>query len=208
MRPLSKSMRLSLEIATEKYESLVSNQTAYDHLQDRGINPESIKDFRLGFVGEPISGHEQYRGCLAIPGIGPNGVYSLRFRNLNSDGPKYLSITGAPTRLFNVRAIHTAGDVIAITEGELDAVILNQCGVPAIGVPGANNWKRHHSRMVAGFQKVFIFGDGDKAGEEFSKKVMDSVSSGIRMNMPSGHDVNSFFLAHGQEHLMKMMEEK
>lgn len=206
MRPLSKSTKQSLELAVSQYEKAVNNQVAYEYLRDRGISPESIESYRLGYVSEPISGHEQYRGCISIPSCGPAGVYGLRFRNLH-DGPKYLGLSGAPTRLFNIRDIHTATDTICITEGEFDSVILSQCGLKSIGVTGANNWKRHHPRMMAGFQKIYIFGDGDRAGRDFSKTVMDSLGSATRINLPENEDVNSFYLKQGEKALLDLMLE-
>lgn len=210
MRPLSKSTKQSLELAALRYEEqmqMLLDNPAIVHLADRGIDPESIESFRLGFVSEPISGHEQYRGCISIPSLGPAGVYGLRFRSLQSDGPKYLGLSGAPTRLFNIRDIHSASDTVCITEGEFDAVILSQCGLKAIGVCGANSWKRHHPRMMAGFRRVFIFGDGDKAGADFSKTVNESIENGIRITLPSGSDVNSFYLSNGQQALLDLMQE-
>lgn len=208
MRPLSKSMKLSLEQATAQYEQDVSNQTPYDYLRDRGISPESIERFRLGYVVKPISGHEQYVGCISIPSLGHEGVYGIRFRSLRGDGPKYLGLSGAQTRIFNVRDIHAAQDSISITEGELDTVILSQCGLRSVGVTGANNWKRHHPRMFAGFQRVYIWGDGDKAGQEFAKTVSDHLTNGQRIHLPTGSDVNDFYQAHGAQALLELMEDQ
>lgn len=207
MRPLSRSTKASLESAVSQYEKTFSPE-AYDYLLGRGISQESIESFRLGYVSEPISGHEQYRGCISIPSLGPAGVYGLRFRSLgDSGGPKYLGLSGAPTRLFNIRDIHAATDTICITEGEFDSVILSQCGLYSTGVTGANNWKRHHPRMMAGFQHVFIFGDGDKAGREFSKSVADSIQSATKILLPESEDVNSFFLKQGKQALLDLMLE-
>jgi DNA primase len=206
LRPLSSAIRASLEQAVSVYEKEI--QYAGQYLQGRGISQESCESFRLGYVREPISGHEQYQGCIAIPSIGPgNSVVGLRFRSLGSDGPKYLGLSGAPTRLFNTRAIHEAGDDICITEGEFDSIILTQCGLYSCGVTGVQNWKRHHARMFAGFQKVFIFGDGDKAGQEFSKKVFESLSNGIRVNLSAGKDVNDLWLVNGKASIQSLMED-
>jgi DNA primase len=198
-------MKASLEQAVGLYENQVN--PAVEYLLGRGIGRESIESFRLGFVSEPISGHEQYQGCISIPSLGPSGVYGLRFRSLRADGPKYLGLSGAPTRLFNIRDIHTATDTICVTEGELDAVILSQCGLKATGVSGANSWKRHHPRMMAGFEKVYIFGDGDKAGSDFAKQVMASLDNGIRVRLPENLDVNEYFLKHGERGLLDLMSE-
>jgi DNA primase len=61
--------------------------------------------------------------------------------------------------------------------------------------------------MMAGFQRVFIFGDGDKAGNEFSKEVATSLGNATRISLPQNEDVNSFYLQHGQQALLDLMSE-
>lgn len=87
-------------------------------------------------------------------------------------------------------------------------MILEQCGISAVGAPGAETWKRHHARLFYGFAKVYIFGDGDKAGQNFSKKVYDSLSNGTIVPMPSNTDVNDLFLAQGRSGILNLIEEK
>jgi DNA primase len=208
MQRLSKFLKKGLETATASYETSVKNQIAYEYLLGRGISPESIKGFRLGYVDDPISGHEQYRGCLVIPSLGPLGdVRSIRFRNLTGDGPKYMGLPGVPTALFNTRAITDAYDTICITEGELDSVILTQCDLYSSGVCGADSWKKHHPRMFAGFSQVFLFGDGDPAGQKFAKSITDTLTTSRRISLPTGLDVNDLFLREGRDGILALMNE-
>lgn len=173
---------------------------------ERGISLGTAERYRLGVVAVPITGHEQYEGRLSIPYLGPSDtVTAIRFRSLNGEEPKYLSVGGASNRLYNLRAIIEATDTIHLTEGELDALILGQAGFSAVGVPGANSWKRHHPRLFAGFTKVFIWGDGDKAGQQFSRTVMESLDTGIIVSMPPGTDVNDLYLADGVEGLHRAL---
>jgi DNA primase len=206
MEPLSASSKMALEEATARYSQALP--AAVEYLRERGISLVTAERFRLGVVADPITGHEQYEGRLAIPYLGAMGYghpTGIRFRALNGEEPKYLGIGGAATRLFNLNAIVTAGDSIHITEGELDAIILTQAGYHAVGVPGANAWKRHHPRLFAGFNKVFIWGDGDKAGQSFSRTVFESVDTGIIVGMPVGKDVNDLYLAEGEAGLHRAL---
>lgn len=204
MEPLSSASKAALEEATSHYQASVGE--AWDYLMDRGISPDTAERFRLGVVSDPITGHEQYAGRLAIPSLGPDDrPYGIRFRSLNDEEPKYIGIAGAQTRLFNLRAIFRQGDTIHITEGELDTVILEQAGFNAVGVTGANSWKRHHPRLFAGYSKVFIWGDGDKAGQQFSRAVVDSLDTGIVVALNPGQDVNELFLAEGVEGLHRAL---
>lgn len=206
MRPLSGSLKRSLAEAVAEHEANLSLASQY--LQERGIDPESSARFRLGVVNESSMHNPEMRGRLTIPSIGMDGsIYNIRFRTLDGGQPKYLGLPGHEVRLFNVRAIHTAADVICITEGELDAVILEQCGYPAVGVCGANSWKRHHPRMFAGFEKVYVFGDGDDAGRQFSAKVASTLLSVVRVNMSAGKDVTDLFMEQGPEGIQKLIEE-
>lgn len=204
MEPLSSSSKAALEEAVRKYERTLPH--AADYLADRGINPDTAVRFRLGVVADPITGHEQFTGRLAIPSLGlDDAPYAVRFRAMNGEEPKYMGIGGMFTRLFNLRAILRPGETIHITEGELDALILEQAGFSAVGVPGANAWKRHHPRMFAGFGKVFIWGDGDKAGQEFARTVFNSLETGIIVGMNPGQDVNDLFLSEGVEGLHRAL---
>jgi DNA primase len=109
-------------------------------------------------------------------------------------------MSGSETRLYNVAAIGQATDFIAVCEGEIDAITLNyKCGIPAIGVPGANSWKRHYSRLLQDFETVFIFADGDQPGSDFAKKIAQEVQGVTIVHMPEGHDVNSMYLQAGPQ---------
>jgi len=183
---------------------------AAPYLEGRGIDLGIAEEFRCGVIVAPHSGHESYVGRLAIPSIGPNGVYQMKFRCMGDHECKDLGhskyLTDAmDNRLFNVRAIVSASNVICVTEGELDSVVLTMCGFPSVAAPGSNTWKRHHPRMFAGFTKVYVFGDGDKAGQAFSKTVADSMGNSVRLVMPEGEDVNSLYVSAGVEGIYEIM---
>lgn len=205
MEPLSLSSKVALEEATARYQKHVHQAMPY--LTSRGISLDTAERFRLGVVpADPITGHEQYVGRLAIPSLGVGDKpYGIRFRSLNGEEPKYMGLSGSTVRLFNLRAVVSASDSIHITEGELDTVILEQAGYSAVGVPGANSWKRHHPRLFAGFGKVFIWGDGDKAGQQFSRSVFESIDTGIVVGMNPGQDVNELFLNEGEAGLHRAL---
>lgn len=203
MLPLDRSQKEFLEQATAQFEVDLLGSPAVGYLEGRGISPELSARYRLGYVGSTRDGLERYRGRIAVPSICARGVVSMRFRSLDPDADvKMLGMPKPwPTRLFNVRAVQEADDVIAITEGEFDAISLEAMGLPAVGAPGANSWEssdyRHHGRLFSGFRKVLIFGDGDDAGRDFAKKVYESMSvdvEAIIIPMPKGEDPNSLFV--------------
>jgi DNA primase len=199
---LSKSQRELLAKATESYEQNLSEVLPY--LETRGITERTARMFRLGFVKEPETGHEPYMGKLAIPYLTPSGPIDLRFRSLNADGgPKYLSRPGATTHIFNINALDSDGDVLAICEGELDTVVATQAGFTAVGLPGANNWKPFYARVLADWEKVVLLCDGDNAGREMAKNLSRELENVIPVFMPEGLDVNDVYLAEGAAGLLK-----
>ena len=185
--------------ATERYKENIYR--AEDYLRSRGIPLEVARLASLGVVEEPEVGHEQYIGRLAIPYITKTGVVDLRFRSLNpAVEPKYMGLTGAETKMYNVLDIEKANNFIGVCEGELDTVTMSGCvGIPCIGVPGANSWKKHYTRLLADFERVFVFADGDQPGTEFARSLARELPVTI-IQLPEGHDVNSMYVQEGAEY--------
>lgn len=112
-----------------------------------------------------------------------------------------MGLSGATTHLYNVTALFRATSFISICEGEIDTITLdNVCGIPAVGVPGVNNWKKHYGRLLADFDKVFLFADGDNAGTEFGKSLSRELGNLVVVQMPEGEDVNSMYKIHGADY--------
>lgn len=162
----------------------------------------------LGVVLDPVTGHEQYENRLSIPYITRTGVVDIRFRSMDSSEPKYLGLPGATTHLYNVSSIARAGSQICVCEGEIDTITLDRVvGLYAVGVPGVNNWKKHYSKLLADFDRVFLFADGDQAGHEFAKSLVRELGNVTAINMPDGEDVNSMYIKHGAEYFKKKVED-
>lgn len=190
------SQRESLTKAAKYYHSALHE--AEDYLAERGITLEQATRARLGVVLEPLTGHENYVNRLAIPYITRSGVVDLRFRSMDLSEPKYMGLTGATTHLYNVSAFFRATSYISICEGEIDTITLDTaCNIPAVGVPGVNNWKKHYTRLLADFDKVFLFADGDSAGTDFAKHLAKELGNLVVVQMPDGEDVNSMYLKNG-----------
>ena len=155
---------------------------------------------------EPEPGQEQYIGRLSIPYITKTGVVDLRFRSLDpAVEPKYMGMVGATTRMYNVLDIEIAGDWIAVCEGELDTLTMSRMvGIPCVGVPGANSWKKHYTRLLADFERVFVFADGDQPGKEFATSLSRELPVTI-VSMEDGEDVNSAFVKYGSDYIRQRM---
>lgn len=196
------SQRELLGKAATKYAASID--MAADYLRSRGITKEVALSAQLGVVEHPEVGHEAFQGRLSIPYITKTGVVDIRFRSLNpAVEPKYMGMTGAVTKLYNVKDIDRAGDWIGLCEGELDTITLSKSvGIPCVGVPGANSWKPHYTRLLADFERVFIFADGDQPGLEFAKGLSKDLPVTI-VTLPDGEDVNSCYVKYGKEYLLE-----
>ncbi len=195
----SRSQKESLARAVTHYEKNIDQAEGY--LASRGITLDDARTVHLGLVVDPLTGHEQFINRLAIPYLTPSGVVDIRFRSINGEEPKYMGMPGTETRLYNVSALHRASEFIAVCEGEIDAITLDyKCGIPAVGVPGANSWKRHYSKLLLDFQTIYVFADGDQPGSDFAKKLAREIQGVVVINMPDGHDVNSIYNLYGNEY--------
>jgi DNA primase len=149
-------------------------------------------------VDNPSPGHEGYKGKLSIPYVTPSGVVDIRFRSIQGEDPKYIGLPGAKTTMFNAQAVLTADSYICVTEGEIDCItVLAKTEHPAVGVPGANNWKPYYSKILDDFETVIVLADGDNPGLEFGKKISRELGNVNIIQMPDGHDVNSIVLQEG-----------
>lgn len=165
-----------------------------------------MNSFRLGYVEDPLPEHEQYKGCLVIPYLRWHPRHgwtciSLRFRNINGDKPKYLTIAGDRPRLYNTVALIVPSQVVGIAEGELDAISATLAGLPTVGVPGVQSWKPHWNSLFQGYETVKILADGDEAGHKFAKNLAKQLPNAVIINSPEHEDVNDILVKQGKEAL-------
>lgn len=211
MLRLEASQRKNLESAAQKYHANLDAVLPY--LESRGIPEPVAEQYQLGLVAEPFSiDHERYVGRLSIPYLTRAGVVGIRFRCLEqhdckeSGCAKYLSPKNYPVSLYNVNSLFVRGDILVLTEGELDAVVCSaMVGVAAVGVPGVDAWRPHWSLCVSDFQTVLVAADGDKAGRGMVDRITDSVPNAIGRLFPEGHDVTSLYLAEGRQGVLKAL---
>jgi DNA primase len=205
--PTTEQRRL-LEEATMTYMENLPLALAY--LAGRGITEEAARHAALGVAVEPLKGHEGRAGRLSIPYLTDAGPVNMTFRCIQDHDckaipghTKYMLPSGAATNLYNVQAYEGAGAHISLCEGELDALVLSMLGEPAMGIPGADKWQPHWGDILQDFSRVYVFSDGDTAGQKFFDHVKMECSQAINIPMPDGHDVNSAYLAYGEDFLLR-----
>lgn len=211
MAALSKERRRFLESTTLQYQKNLS--AAESWLAGRGIDLDRAQYEGLGVVTDPPALHEDYRGMLAIPYLTESGPVNMVFRCIE-DGcvhtyhGKYNKMHGWGANLYGMRTLRVADDWIAITEGEIDSIILRHIGIPAIAIPGAENWKSHWSNVLEDFSKVYVYRDGDAAGKDMFKRIRKELDLPvIEVDIPDDEDVNSLYLAGAEKWLKEQIRE-
>ena len=196
---LNNSQRQFLLQATQRYAEKI--EIAERYLLSRQLSVDEAKVFHLGVVEDPLPGHEPYKGRLAIPYITPSGVVDIRFRDLTgTHDAKYMGLVGAETTMFNTQAVFAADNYICVTEGEFDCIMMTvKTQHPTVGIPGANNWKKHYAKILDDFDVVVVLADGDAPGLEFGKKISRELGNVNIVSMPDGEDVNCMIIKQASE---------
>lgn len=102
-----------------------------DYLQKRGLSPEVINRFGLGYVDAYPTGGKPWQAIII-----PTGKYSFVARNTDPTATDRYRNKGKSTPL-NWQVLTTATKPIIITEGELDALSIIEVGGEAVGL-GSN----------------------------------------------------------------------
>lgn len=109
-----------------------------------GITDETINYFKVGYCHAcPASPHSD---SITIPYYWKDRLINLRHRLSSPDGDgKYRpEAVGLPTAIFNADVIgdeQSENNHIVLVEGEFKVMVLEQYGIPVIGIPGVSNEK-------------------------------------------------------------------
>lgn len=137
-------------------------------LQSRGLTVETIAAFR---IAEQTRGDKTY---AVFPYLRDGELVNLKYRNI-AEKKDMRQEGGAEPCLFGWHLIDPKARTVAITEGEIDAMTLHQCGIPALSVnAGAGNhqWLENDWERLERFDEILVFFDNDAAGEEGAKEVI------------------------------------
>jgi DNA primase len=152
---------------------------------------------RAGFFN--AAGHlRYYRHRLLFPYYDAAGkpVY-MQARAIEADAkPKELSMSGPIPLPYNVRLLDQRPGQIYLCEGIIDTLTLIEQGFPAVGVPGAANFKPAWASLFRG-KTVHVAFDPDAPGENGAARAIQLLGAeGIearRFTPPRGLDLNDWF---------------
>jgi DNA primase len=169
-------------------------------LNRRGLVDETLQGWQLGFNprNQKIAGLWVPRG-IVIPCLAAGRAWYLKVRRAAGQ-PKYTQVRGGQVALFGTDTL-PGRDVAVVTEGEFDAMLLQQevgdlAGVVTLGSASArlpDAWVPY----LLGVQRLLIAYDADAAGAE-GVAAWQALSPRTQRLLPlAGKDVTDFYLAGG-----------
>lgn len=214
----SESLHHIYNAATDYYhEKLLENKNALVYLTEkRGLTVETIEKHKLGWADGTLKGHLNRLGIdsddilktglirdsgqdflidrITIPYIISGNTVTIRGKDMEG---KYFGLPGAKARLFNSDSAWHA-ETILITEGEFDALVAEQLGYAAVGVPGANSWQEGWKGYLSGAHRLFVVFDADKPGDEAADKLLSKLDRARKVRLPiDGADISDWVVKHG-----------
>lgn len=180
---------------------------AVEALRRRGIPGSIAQSWKIGYVAQPLEGHEQASGMLALPYLTKTGPSAIRFRRIAGEGNKYYQESGSFSPLFNTKDLHRNEPYIAICEGEFDAIVMSGLvGVPAVALAGTGQWNRHgkiYARLFQDYERVFVVMDPDEEGQKAARAITKAVSEPTNIVLPA--DVNDTYIEYGATFIRKAL---
>lgn len=197
---MTKSEIEYLEKAAAYYhKSLVQNEKAIAYLKERGISPEAIQTFKLGFVDGTLKnkinpdgksnlerlgllnerGNETMFGAVVFPltDATTNQTVGLYARHIEKKQHLYLS--GKRRGVFNPAGAKETEEII-LTESVIDALALWSIGIRNVtcsyGVNGLTDEIINHL-AESRIKKVVLMLDADESGREAVGKFSEKLSA-------------------------------
>lgn len=177
-----------------------------EYLQGRGLDVNTIVEAQLGYVH--LNG-SRFSRSIAIPYFDAQGRHRLtRYRHLNPKAAqKYGWLKGSSSHLYGIERVDER--VVYICEGEFDALILTQCGFPAVGLTGAMHFQRPWRYLFRNSDMVLVVMDTDSSkkddlgrevgmtGQRAAQKIAGAIGTVTNVDiieLPMGEDVTSLYL--------------
>ncbi len=153
--------------------TVVSSQiTLADYAKAKALPVEFLSD--LGLRDRKRDG----KPAIAIPYLGNDGqVVAMRYR-IAMFGDRFRWRSGARPQLYGLWRLEDArkAGYVVIVEGESDCHAAWYHQIPAVGLPGATNWRdERDAQHLDGIDKVYVVVEPDTGGQAVLKWLATSV---------------------------------
>jgi DNA primase len=162
------------------------------HLESGGYTQREIRDSGL----LDARGRDLFYRCLTFPLEGGENLYGRRM----DAGPRHLFLARGKGGLYGWEQARGCGAAIVV-EGLFDVAVLWQAGFSnTVAVLGAHLNRMQMAQLCDGEPRhVYLCLDGDEAGQSAARilswKLRRAGVQARRVELPDGHDPNSFFCA-------------
>lgn len=209
MLVLPESSKRLLIAASASYEKQLQGSVAEEYLiQERGLSLEVLRSFQIGFCGNPEPGDDMYRGMISIPFVTVSGVVAIQFRQpqVVPKGSKRFLNRGSTKRLYNPTVLLEPHRTVYVCEGPIDTMTVAELELPAIGIPGVENWLPLFARALRNRRVVVLAdGDDDGQGKNFAARISTDVDESATV-LFEGMDVNKYATEYGLDALREKIE--
>lgn len=167
--------------------------------QVRGLDDETITRLQFGYVQKHVYRikedleHCREQGWICMPRIEGDKVVAVKFRSITEKA--FSQVNNMDGRaLFNIDSVSPL-EPVYLTEGEMDAAVLEMAGFRAVSCPSANAELTTESRIKLKLaERVFLAGDKDGPGAEYMKKLLREFGENTHLlEWPDVKDANDFF---------------
>ena len=184
-----KSENKKIKKENETYIKNCEQDNDFSYLKSRGISEKTQRAFHVGL-------DKENNRCV-IPYT--KDYYVCRTLNKNAK-KRYLKATGEIPTVFNEKAL-IEDDFIFVTEGEIDALSIEELGYKAISIGSANNKKLLYQALEKrkSNKPLILLLDSDEAGkqasEDISKELTELYILSIKREFLIYKDANEFLIS-------------
>lgn len=169
----------------------------------RGLTPETIRKHKIGYASGDLALHllslkiklEEIKGTglvverngelvdflkneVTVPYHQSGSIIQIRGKEI---GGKYRTPPGQKAMLYNSDSLIDATEAL-LCEGEFDALVAEQLGFNAVGVPGASAWQEKWDQKFATVRRIYGLFDNDQSGRLGLEKVAGHLGHRFRSN--------------------------
>jgi len=153
----------------------------------RGLGLRDVTYLGKPAVRIPYPGEEGQESCVRFR-VSMDGAEKFRWRGGDKPTPYGLRLLGKARR---------AGYVVLV-EGESDCHTLWFHEIPALGIPGASNWRDEWASYLEGIEKIYVIIEPDHGGDTFREGLTgcEAIRERLHLLELSGHkDPSALHLA-------------